>query len=502
MIKPRACASWAALVMLTAPVWLLAQTSAHPFAIPSGATDTFISGAMVNPVNTGFATIQADEGRTAPAGFAIFDYRPNGTLVSETTVPTSPLVTSTDRFFVEIGNNVNTGVVISNPNSSAAMVSFGFQDPDVRFRGGEVGTGTLTIPAHSQVARFLNEAPFNRPSPYFGLMHVQSSIPVAVTALRGFINGRSEFLMTNVVQGQPLPGTFGSVPVQPRVIAGYIPRFADGGGWTTQIVLNNTSSSDLSFVTLDFVDSLGAPVAVAINGQTGSSFDFNIDRGDFLRVTTDGTAPGMRDGYVRITAREHSASFNGFALYNLKRANVTVSTSSLPMVQPGASFLIPVQEDNTVPTIHTGIAINNASSAMSSVFLELLDLAGTPTGFMTTVQIPPSGQIGNFLREIPRFEAVPPMFQGVLRVTANSSAGVTAVGVRGRVNERGDFLMSAILPADPTDMSTEKVVPQVVQGGGYSTEIVLFNGQTGTLSTGTVTTTSNSGSTVSLSQIN
>src|SRR5262249_29180925 len=311
---------------------------------------------------------------------------------------------------------------------------------------------------------------------------------------------RSEFLMTNIVQGQPLPGTFGSVPVQPRVIAGYIPRFADGEGWTTEIVLNNTSSSDFSLVTLDFIDSLGAPVAVTINGQTASSFDFTIDRGDFLRITTGGTASGIRDGYVRITGQEHSARFDGFAIYNFKRGNVTVSTASLPMVQPGPSFLIPVEQSPTI--LQTGIAIGNAAASMSSVFLQLLDSDGNPAGFSGTVQIPAFGQIATFLSQVQGFQAVPATFRGMLRVTAITPEGVTAVGVRGRVNEQGDFLMSAILPADATDSATKKVVPQVVQGGGYSTQIVLFNGQLGTISNGTVTTVSNSGSAVSLSQVN
>src|SRR5262249_55686719 len=159
-----------------------------------------------------------------------FQYRPGGPLISEATVPTERLVTN-DTFFVEIQGNVNTGVVIANPNREPAVVSFGFQDPVIRFRGPLVGTGTFTIPPNSHIARFLNEQPFNFPGPYFGRMNVQSSVPVAITSLRGLINERSEFLMTNVLEGQPAPGAFGSVVTQQETIAGYIPRFADGGGW-------------------------------------------------------------------------------------------------------------------------------------------------------------------------------------------------------------------------------------------------------------------------------
>src|SRR5262249_29499952 len=151
---------------------------------------------------------------------------------------------------------------------------------------------------------------------------------------------------------------------------------------------------------------------------------------------------------------------------------------------------------DTSTGLQTGVAINNATATMSTVFLELLDSNGDPAGFSSTVAIPPFGQLASFLSEIQGFKSVPSTFRGVLRVTSITPDGVTAVGVRGRVNERGDFLMSAILPSDPTDMVTGKAVPQVVQGGGYSTQIVLFNGQTGMISNGTVTSISNSGSTV------
>jgi hypothetical protein len=116
-------------------------------------------------------------------------------------------------------------------------------------------------------------------------MSVQSSIPVAINALRGLINERSEFLITNVLEGQPAPGAFGSVVTQPRVIAGYIRRFADGGGWNTEIVLENMNSSDAAFVTLDFIAASGDPVSVTFNSQTASSFNFTIQRGDSQRCS-------------------------------------------------------------------------------------------------------------------------------------------------------------------------------------------------------------------------
>ena len=71
-------------------------------------------------------------------------------------------------------------------------------------------------------------------------------------------------------------------------------------------------------------------------------------------------------------------------------------------------------------------------------------------------------------------------FQGVLRISSTSSpAGIAVVGLRGRYNERGDFLLSTTppSPSDPEDNpQDEAFIPQILDGGGYSTQIVIFGG--------------------------
>src|SRR5262245_23586178 len=183
---------FAGLIILNAAPALLAQTSSLPYSMPTGATVTFISGEPTGPVNIGFAKVLANPGSIAPGGFALYQLHAGGILVSEATEPVSVPSTNPDSLFVETGGNVNTGIAIVNPNSQPATVSFGFQDPEIRFRG-EVNVGSFVLPPNSQITRFINEPPFSRPAPYFGLLRVSSSIPVSVTALRGVINERSEF---------------------------------------------------------------------------------------------------------------------------------------------------------------------------------------------------------------------------------------------------------------------------------------------------------------------
>ena len=93
-----------------------------------------------------------------------------------------------------------------------------------------------------------------------------------------------------------------------------------------------------------------------------------------------------------------------------------------------------------------------------------------------TLTVPGNGQVSRFIRQLfPRLSAP---FQGFLKVTATAPIAVT--GVRGRYNERGDFLITTTPPfnADVILPPTQFVFPHLVSGEGYSTQLVIF-GQSG-----------------------
>src|SRR5205814_1902209 len=82
-----------------------------------------------------------------------------------------------------------------------------------------------------------------------------------------------------------------------------------------------------------------------------------------------------------------------------------------------------------------------------------------------------NGQVAKFINEL--FPTLPATFQGIVRVTSSTSIEVAAL--RGRYNERGDFLMTTTPPLnDAAPPATELVFPQIVSGNGYSTQIVVF----------------------------
>jgi hypothetical protein len=83
----------------------------------------------------------------------------------------------------------------------------------------------------------------------------------------------------------------------------------------------------------------------------------------------------------------------------------------------------------------------------------------------------------------------------VLRITTTSS-GISVVGLRTRINERGDFLITTTPPANETGPATTVPMyfPQVADGGGYTTQFILFSGTAGQITSGILTLVKQDGS--------
>src|SRR5437870_12246588 len=197
-----------------------------------GGTSLMTAGTAAS-TSAGYARIHPNTGSTTPSGLAIFGFRQNNVLVSETGVPASLPLTS-GRIYAEVAGAVDTGLAIANPNNSTATIHFFFTDA----AGNDLGSGSTTIAANGQLAKFLDQEPFNGPPSFQGTFSLTSDVPVGVIALRGLTNERSEFLMSTlpVIDTTAPPGS-GTVVV---------PQFADGGGWVTQIFLVNPTDNPMT----------------------------------------------------------------------------------------------------------------------------------------------------------------------------------------------------------------------------------------------------------------
>ena len=150
--------------------------------------------------------------------------------------------------------------------------------------------------------------------------------------------------------------------------------------------------------------------------------------------------------------------------------------------------------------IQTGIAIANTAASAVDVTLELNTLTGKSIGLTGMLSVPGNGQVQMFLNQIPGFENLPAPFQGVLRISTTASRGVSVVGLRSRYNERNEFLITTTSPVNEssTPISTDLLFPHLADGGGFTTQFVLFSGSSAQTASGTLQFFTQGGQTLNL----
>ena len=440
--------------------------------VDRGGTSLITDGSGAAPT-VGYARIQPGDGNTTPSGVSIFGFRANNVLVSEAGVPATPALTP-GRIYAEVSSDlvVDTGLAIANPNAQTATINFLFTNE----AGVDFGGGSTTIPPNGQIAGFLDQAPFNSGAGIQGTFSFTSDVPVGVVALRGFTNQRGEFLITALpiidTTAAPNDGTLS------------LPHFADGEGWTTQIVLVNPTDTAMTG-TVQFIDPSGVATNVTVGGQTNSSFAYSAPRRSSQKLVTSGTAAATASGSVRIAPAAGGPAPTPLVIFTFKPAAFTVSEAGVPAIS-GTSFRMYVESSGVSGSpgnIQTGIAVANTSAAAATVTFELTNLDGSGAGIApASISVPASGQTARFLAQI--FTSLPQTFNGVLRISSTSNIAI--VGLRGRYNERSDFLITTTPPtveaASPT--AAEFLFPYLVNGGGYTTQFILFSGLAGQSSTG------------------
>ena len=471
-----------ALTVLAIPKNLVAQAGTSSVAYSTanfGATTIETTGGSASLV-VGYAKAQP-VASTTPTGFAILGLRENGVLVTETAVPGMTAITS-GRTFAEVNGPINTGLAIMNLSSVSVVVSFNFTDQ----AGNDFGQNSFTLAANAHIARFLSEAPFGLRSGFIGTLTFNSPAPIAVTAVRTLVNERSEFLMT----AQPVLTLPGDISVGPVLLA----HFADGGGWRTEVILINTTDSMIAG-TVEFFGQgtptvAATPLTLTVNGVSAASFSYTLRPRASTTFETSGPAAGaIQTGSVHITPTGGTTAPSAFALLSLF-SNGATSTQATVQTQAAATALRSYVEVNSIGpvpgAIQTAIAIANDSATAATVNLELRGLDGSSTGLTSSVIVPAFGHIANFVHELfPSLtvSAAGP-FRGLLRITSFSSIAVLAA--RARYNENGSFLITTTPVSNEASSASaaEVAFPQIVDGGGYATQFVLFSGITDQNTTG------------------
>jgi hypothetical protein len=221
---------------------------------------------------------------------------------------------------------------------------------------------------------------------------------------------------------------------------------------------------------------------VTIGGQSNNMFSYTVPARSSRKFQTAGQGRATLVGSVRVIPAASNKTPSGLAVFSFRNGSVTVSEAGVPAARKGGAFRLYAEaSDAANGSIETGIAIANVAETTAIVTFELTTLTGGFTGLTGTYTVPGNGQIALFLNQIPGFQSLPRPFQGVLRISTTATAGVSVVGLRSRYNERQDFLITTTPSSDEASATTttELLFPHFADGGGYTTQFVLFSGLAG-----------------------
>jgi hypothetical protein len=302
----------------------------------------------------------------------------------------------------------------------------------------------------------------------FGSLEIRSDQPMSVVALRLTTNQRGETLITTT----PI-ADLTSPPAGTQL---FFPHMVDGGGYETTVVLMNTSGVNETGNLQIFADN-GTPLAVRpVNGSSGSSFSYSIPPSGSFVFQTDGSPSTVNAGSIQVTADPNGPLPVGAGIFGFRQGGILVTESGIPSALPTNHVMIYIDKSNGHDT---GLAIAAPGGGGVQLTLGAFESDGhTTAGSGTaTLSLNANGHAARFVGQI--ISALPPDFTGVLDISAPST--FVALTMRSLNNSRGDFLLTTFPVADVTRATPIPLIfPQIANGGGYQTQVILLNGLTGT----------------------
>ena len=473
-------------------MWQEASSSELPYQfVDSGGVSLSTAGNAGETPTVTYTRIQPGAVGTTPAGFGIFGFRnSDGVLLTETTVPAVGLIQEGRTYAEYFAGAFNTAIALVNPNDQETTINFFFTDAFRDEGDRDFGAGVLTLEPNAQMARFISEEPFNFESGVRATMTFTSSLPVAAIAVIEFISFRGEALYST------LPVTDISGPQSTDTV--FLPHFAESGGWSTDFILINPSDEPITGL-LGFVsngvlhpdnpvwDDPGLSTPVALNGsisqpvypyrvEAKAQFLYRTFGGLFLKTGSARALPNPDDGSVSPIIQVVFSRLDAVTLTPITRAAFSGTSS-------GTAFRMYAEtlgEPGAIGSIRSGFAIHNVDFERANVFVSLTDLDGNLVA-TSLFPVPPSGHRSVFLDEVFDDVTLPNPFKGVFRVATTGNQQIAVIALRSRINDRGEFLITTTPPVNESSTATafETFFPHLVDGGGWSTQTVLFSGIAG-----------------------
>jgi len=442
------------------------------------STDTFSSPGIAR---TGYATLECNKANGL-VGTAVVRLVQNNVVISESAVPAAR-ATKAARVFVDyrVGVpaafagrsagllSINTGIALVNSNPMAAHATYTLHDPSGKIL--TAGHGIIESGAH--FARFIAQLTqvardFKVPAEWpagtrMGSLDITADQPLFVTALRQTTNQREEVIST----AAPMADI--ALPLSDSPVL--FPQMADGGGYVTALDLLNTSSKVEKGI-LDFFDDSGSPLPVRQDGSTaGTAHKYSIPPDGIFHFQTDGLSAAVRLGWVRLTPDVGTSAPIGAGVISCSSQGIVVTQYDVPAAAPTTHARIYV---DLLGRHRTALALANVSKEEASIALKAFQTdgstaAGTSRG---PLRLRAGGHCTKSVSDL--IAKLPVGFSGVLDIS--STRPFAALALRSLINERNDLLVTP-LPATDFDRTSLLLTmfPQIADGGGYTTELILLN---------------------------
>lgn len=415
-----------------------------------------------------YATIDAsiDEPYPQQSGYAVIDtplasaavysvtqnslqeesMRESRTVVSEAAVPSvSPSVTA--HLFVRKDDAHETRFLLGNPATRSVQLTFTFRD----ISGRSIESTEITLSPGEQ--RRISTSELAGGENIQGLVTVESSAPVFVTALSETQNSRSELILSRAARINDANSIKDATLIVPQVL--------NGAGYQTRIILMNPSDEELKG-RIDFYTPNGDVAGLPL-------VSYEIPPRGFFEYLSDGDSVIARNGYASVIPESSSAPAVA-AWTELWDGEILISESRVDTSASRQRIWIPINTLQT-PTRHgeieASLTVVNDNPTGASLRFILYSMDGTEIDRYEKI-IREQSQVKLSLVQLFNIG----QFKGTLRIFSDTPVSFHAGQVT--VNLRGEPIAMQLPVFGPDSSSSDRML-NVIDGGGLMTEILMVN---------------------------
>ena len=257
----------------------------------------------------------------------------------------------------------------------------------------------------------------------------------------------------------PDMGAYEFLPLDVLASSSLYPQVAAGGGYHTSLVAMNPGAQDAQ-VRWDLYGFDGRPLSGVDLTTAGGRPPISIPPLGMMRLEA-GAAGDALSGYAKFLG---SLPIGGAALFQVMRGDRIVSEAGVGPAQPTGRFTIYV--DNTRGA-RSGYALANPGGRPASLQLTVRDQNGLPVA-SAAFQLAAGGHIAEFAAQ--RFPAIADGFEGTIEFSSDEALHAVALRYD---NETMDAFCTIPVLAD--GLAPVLYFPQVADGAGYRTNLILMN---------------------------